>query len=122
MSARDWPVDVDPMYGCWIWTGGLDRDGYGRVRATRRLAHRIVYTAERGQIGALQLDHTCRRRSCVCPWHLEAVTPSVNLRRRNLAWCHRNIRRCQYGHDLYGALLTEFGGRVCRTCKEVYDG
>jgi hypothetical protein len=45
-------------------------------------AHRFYYTRERGKIPAgLQLDHTCRRRNCVCPSHLEPVTPAENIRR-----------------------------------------
>jgi hypothetical protein len=27
------------------------------------------------------LDHLCRRRNCVCPSHLDPVTPAENIRR-----------------------------------------
>lgn len=45
-------------------------------------AHRVAYEMVVGSIPAgLDLDHLCRNRGCVNPWHLEAVPRGENLRR-----------------------------------------
>ena len=87
--------------GCWLWTGGVDRDGYGRFQARRAgrwvyvRAHRWAYEAEHGPIPlGLTLDHrchthdldcpggrTCPHRRCVRPDHLDTVTSAENRRR-----------------------------------------
>ena len=61
------PVDVDAMYGCWLWTAAIDHDGYAVM--LRKGQHpiracRAVYEKRFGKIGKLLvLDHTCRRRA-----------------------------------------------------------
>jgi hypothetical protein len=42
-------VAVDPETGEWIWTGRIDRDGYGRIGG--KGAHREVYKLLVGPIG-----------------------------------------------------------------------
>lgn len=77
--------------GCVIWTGSLDRYGYGRFkvtmpgRAVHTGAHRAAWLAGRGSIeGDLVIDHLCRNRACVNLDHLELVTNRVNTERGNL--------------------------------------
>lgn len=70
-----------PETGCWIWTGELNRNGYGRlsVGGTRRMAHRLSYEVHAGPIPrGLVLDHRCRVRSCCNPHHLDPVTVREN--------------------------------------------
>ena len=77
-------IRTDPATDCWIWQGELNRNGYGtlRIKGRRKMVHRIVYEALVGPIPpGLLLDHTCRRRSCCNPKHLEPVTPLVNTLR-----------------------------------------
>lgn len=110
-----WPVIQDPVFLCWRWQGGVDKDGYGR--AERKLAHRVVYEAEVGEIpDGLFLDHVCRRRDCCNPMHLEPVTQSTNEKRKR--WSHRvKLKKCQHGHDLYlNGRRTPEGGKVCMEC------
>lgn len=77
-------VDQAGPGGCWLWTGFLDRQGYGRcadVYGDRR-AHRAAHLLFIGPIPeGLDVDHICGVPACVNPDHLEAVTRKENLRR-----------------------------------------
>ncbi|MEU6674857.1 HNH endonuclease signature motif containing protein [Streptomyces sp. NPDC046925] len=122
--------------GCWIYTGRIREDGYADIRdaATDRttMAHRVTYEAFIGPIPeGLQLDHLCRNRRCVFPWHLEPVTARENLRRTPTSWVARFGERdhCDKGHELTPE-NTQFGHRfrngrkvvyrICATCKRAY--
>lgn len=79
---------VDMTDGCWLWTGTVNRQGYGRFciggRGNTRLAHRVTYELLVGPVPVgLELDHLCNVRGCVRPDHLEPVTHVENLRRRD---------------------------------------
>lgn len=75
---------------CWLWTGALNRQGYGRARigygveGTRGIvAHRVAWVLanKRDLSGDLSIDHLCRTPRCVNPRHLEPVTIHENRRR-----------------------------------------
>lgn len=112
-----WPVAPPDMYGCILWQGQLDRDGYGLAGAGKR-AHRAVWEREHGPIPAgMEADHGCRRRSCCQLAHLTLVDRSENERRKS--WARRvKQKRCAAGHDLFldGAVTPE-GGKVCLRCS-----
>mgnify|MGYP002651013559 CR=1 FL=1 len=74
---------------CWRWVGGTSvPGGYVQVRhgsGPKQLAHRLVYSYAVGDIpDGHQVDHLCFNPPCCNPAHLEAVTGSENLRRRDL--------------------------------------
>lgn len=77
-------IDRNGSGGCWIWTGSIDRDGYGYLHDGRRHnAHRWTYEKFVGPIpDGLEIDHLCRVRPCVNPDHLEPVTRLENNLRR----------------------------------------
>lgn len=74
--------------GCWIWTPSTSYEGYAMAywNGTTWPAHRAVYTILVGPIPDGQvIDHLCRVRCCVNPYHLEAITHAENLRRGHAA-------------------------------------
>ena len=79
------PITRD--HPCWVWTAAERCGGYGTIGRGGRgggtaSAHRVAYELWFGAIPAgLDIDHLCRRPACCNPFHLEAVTRSVNLRR-----------------------------------------
>ena len=111
-------IIADRIYGCWRWKGELDDDGYGRIGPAR--AHRALWQLATGTVLAegQELDHLCRRRDCVRPSHLEAVTRSQNELRK--AWRVRVRRKaCADGHALYvHGRRTPEGGIICRACDQ----
>ena len=78
-------VSPDPFSGCWLWMGALTKGGYPQTHCralNERGAHRVIYIYSRGFIPEKQdLDHLCRVRCCVNPYHLEPVSRSENIRR-----------------------------------------
>lgn len=117
-------IEFEPNSGCWLWTGSIDRDGYGRARykGVPRRAHRILYETERGPIPAgLVLDHKCRNPGCVNPDHLEPVTQAENIRRSPISINTINAAKthCIKGHPLTpeNTRPQSGGGRICATCR-----
>jgi hypothetical protein len=105
---------------CWQWIGSLMPNGYGRFKGEAKLpvlAHRWSYEYHVGPIpDGLVIDHLCRNRGCVNPWHMEPVTQKENLRRG----IHYNAVKthCPKGH----AFDAVWGGkRKCRTCQAETD-
>lgn len=79
---------------CWIWQLKI-AGGYGHIKFKGEDFHAHIYYYEqyRGRLPEYarlkkgrthELDHLCRVRECVNPWHLELVQRNVNVRRGNL--------------------------------------
>lgn len=66
---------------CWLWTGIVDRRGYGRVYRGRMVfAHRFSYELHVGQIPkGLIVRHSCDVPGCVNPDHLRLGTQRDNV-------------------------------------------
>jgi hypothetical protein len=88
-------VEPDWESGCWNWTAGVDRDGYAQFWCDKNLrGHRWVYTAFFGTIpDGHDVDHVCFNPRCVAPYHLEAVTPKENQRRKAFRRAEANAGR-----------------------------
>jgi HNH endonuclease len=109
-------TERDPIFGCALWTGRLDADGYGFHGRSR--AHIVTWERANGPVPeGKELDHLCRRRHCVALHHLEAVTRAENERRKS--WAYRAKRtRCPRGHTMsLHHQVTPERGIVCRMCN-----
>lgn len=125
LSSRLW-ARVEKTDTCWLWTGYVTIDGYGRIKSVydrdnphrSEAVHRVAYELLVGPIPeGLELDHLCQVRNCVRPDHLEPVTREENARRGGERQTH-----CASGHE-YTAENTHIrpsdGARICRACGRV---
>lgn len=112
---------------CWLWTASIAGKGYGQIyagtvdgRLRKAVAHRWAYEALIGPVpDGLVLDHLCRVRLCVNPWHLEPVPNRENLLRGDtIIAANASRTHCPAGHP-YDNGNTHFdraGSRHCRPC------
>lgn len=95
---------VDKTGKCWIWTGAASRNGYGKLRLSKRyyLAHRLSYQIKNGEVSkGLLVCHTCDIRLCVNPDHLFLGTHQDNAQDKV------NKNRQLKGRQIRQAILTE---------------
>lgn len=76
-------IVVDPVTGCWNWTGYKNKAGYGNVsrwtngKRKGLLVHRYVYEQFKGPLIGLCLHH-CDNPTCCNPEHLYDGTHQQN--------------------------------------------
>jgi hypothetical protein len=118
----------DSSRGCWIWNLSLNRGGYATIkrRDGTYSIHRVVYEQARGEIpDGFDIDHLCRTRNCVNPWHMEPVSRRVNVGRGNQRFNGRKNAaktHCLRGHE-YTTENTFLNGksRSCKECRRAAD-
>jgi hypothetical protein len=121
-----------PFSGCVIFTGALDRQGYGKIglkKGVHLQAHRAAYRIYKGSIpDGLIVMHKCDVRCCVNPDHLVTGTHKDNTRdmfskgREKLRWGSSNryrvltpdiVREIRQSADGLKTLADKFGVSVC---------
>jgi hypothetical protein len=119
---------IDPS-GCLLWTGRIDRNGYGRIDApTPRLVHILMWEMFEGPVpDGLELDHVkargCVNRHCASIAHLEPVTHRENVLRGDTIVARNAAKtECDNGHpfDLFNTYYDR-GRRGCLTCRRARD-
>lgn len=119
--------------GCWEWSGGRFKNGYGMFNAGRwpdgrqdtRYAHRVVWELHHGPIptGAV-VRHSCDNPPCCNPDHLLIGTQADNVEdarkqgkyavAANARWAEQNPDR----HALVQSLIAAPRGALARICRE----
>jgi hypothetical protein len=128
LSFRFWQkVDWGYPDTCWLWKGHITKQGYVRIRIPgaktdkRTFAHRLMYERWIGPIPKGKvIDHLCRVRHCLNPWHLEAVTDRENIL-RGVGASAVNVKKthCALGHEFSPGNTRMYGNeRVCIECHK----
>ena len=104
---------------CIIWTGLKDKDGYGiiGIRHRNHRAHRVaMWLADRAIPTGFVVNHTCRRRDCVNPQHLSAISASDNSKKDSTSAGYINSQKthCKNGHEFDRKYS---GRRYCSVCE-----
>lgn len=126
-QARWWSkVDKQPS-GCWLWTGALDRHGYGQFDVTtggKRTNHRAHRWGYQQFVRPLDdnetIDHLCRVRACVnFEQHLEPVPHAENVARGQSGQHNAVKTHCPQGHEYTpeNTAPRKGGGRTCIACR-----
>lgn len=110
-------------YGCWLWTGSLNEQGYGQVsyEGSMTHVHALLYKLLKGPVPeGKELDHfECQVRRCANPDHVEPVTHAENVRRGKAGQANKAKTTCPRGHEYSSSNTYVYsdGRRECKTCN-----
>lgn len=115
------PLRPEPPSECWMWTGAVNRKGYGSfnpgVNEPNCVAHRYAWTLVNGPVpeGKLVL-HRCDTPGCVRVSHLFVGSAAENT--ADMMSKQRNKFKTFSGEEHYAAKLTEDSVRLIRASSE----
>ena len=100
--------NVDKTESCWNWTGSAS-SGYGHFTPNGKptTTHRAMFEHFNGDVGELDVHHTCKNTLCVNPAHLKAISRKDH----RLLESHKKI--CPRGHTRKDNISS---GGQCLTC------
>jgi hypothetical protein len=117
-------IYIIPQTNCWLWTGPINRDGYGSVHFNQKQQqiHRVFYETFKGPIlKGTEIDHLCRVRNCCNPDHLETVSHQKNVDRSNGRKGSLKRTHCINGHPYTpeNTYRSPQGVRACKICRAI---
>lgn len=122
-EVRFW-LQVEQWGVCWIWTGSMQGNGYGRFAANseRYMAHRVAYSLVKGPIpDKLDIHHTCGNTLCCNPAHLQPLDRKTHLAdntEAGVAYINKHKTQCSNGHPFTEEnTYWHEGHRQCKICK-----
>lgn len=129
LAQRFW-AKVNKTARCWLWTGALDRRGYGSFRGDHGTvkAHRVAWKLQTGESlpPEIELCHTCDTPACVRFDHLFKGSHADNMadmaaKGRGGARM-RGVTHCIRGHALSAENLRTRpnGQRECKACMRAH--
>lgn len=131
LARFDTKWELAPDSGCHLWTGTMNRWGYGVFNINRRVqnAHRWAYILKIGPIPeGLVVDHTCNNRRCVNPAHLRVCTQKENIHAEHSSTIAHRLSlqtHCKRGHEFTPENTTMTGKkgniRSCRECMRMHS-
>jgi hypothetical protein len=116
-------LSLDEKTGCWNWTGGRMKSGYGVMtfRGKPETVHRIAAILWKGfdPSSGLWVLHHCDNPSCFNPKHLFIGNRSDNMKDCISKGRQNNTRKthCPQGH-IYTGQRDILGRRFCKICKD----
>lgn len=92
---------------CWLWTGPLNPDGYGKFRLIKNdKAHRVSWLLSGASIPkGMFVLHKCDVRNCVRPDHLFIGDNAINI--ADMVRKGRSCLNAPYGESCHSAKLRE---------------
>ena len=82
---------IDPITGCWKYTGYIAPNGYGQITVDKKTlrVHRFAYEIFIGPLDPkLEICHSCNCKFCINPDHLRQDTRSSNAIDKSYAFAH----------------------------------
>ena len=75
-------IEPDMNSGCWLWSGYIARDGYGRLKTGGKVTrvHRLSWALHNGPVpDGFFICHRCDTPACANPAHLFLGTTEDNM-------------------------------------------
>ena len=114
--------EINPVSGCWIWSGSKNQKGYGMVKIIGKtyLVHTVMFdNFIGGRNSGKQIHHECKNKACCNPKHLRALTPADH---RKIHSEERREFKCghPFSEDNFIRMKNKMEGRnrviICKTC------